>query len=189
MICWMLFLVVSYGFYSYVQRAPLSGLLDKETGGLISLTFFIGWSLVWFCIGRHYSYDYTAKKDAFYTRYPSLNDKVVAKAFLYEYTSKIAKMLSRVFFISVLAYVAANVHGDVSLRNCIYIGVLMALSILMYWYYKTHNNFSVVWTHIPLSLWGCANLTHPHIASPLASFVLLLHSTAKIHFLWVMGGR
>lgn len=39
MMCWILFLIVLYGTYSYVQDAPLKGLLDKETGGLNSLAF------------------------------------------------------------------------------------------------------------------------------------------------------
>ena len=29
MVCWILFLIVLYGTYSYVQDAPLKGLLDK----------------------------------------------------------------------------------------------------------------------------------------------------------------
>ena len=47
MMCWILFLIVLYGTYSYVQDAPLKGLLDKETGGLISLAFFVVWALIW----------------------------------------------------------------------------------------------------------------------------------------------
>lgn len=142
MLCWILFLIVIYVSYSYTLGAQLSGLLDKETGGFVSFAFFIVWALMWFGIGRHYSYDYTTKKAAYYKQNPSSDDRVVAKAFRNEYTSKIAKMLSGVFFMAVLAYVAANVHEEVTLRNCIYIGVLMVLSIAMYRYYKTHNHFN-----------------------------------------------
>ena len=139
MMCWILFLIVLYGTYSYVQDAPLKGLLDKETGGLISLAFFVVWALIWFAIGRHYSRDYEQKKEACRNQYPSVSDELLNKAFRDEYFSKIAKMLSCVFFFSVLAYVAANVREEVSTRNCIYIGVLMSLSILTFWYYKTHS--------------------------------------------------
>ena len=139
MMCWILFLVVLFGTYSYVQDAPLNGLLDKETGGFISLAFFVGWALIWFAIGRHYSCDYEQKKEVYRKQYPSVNDELLNKAFRDEYFSKIAKMLSYVFFFSVLAYVAVNVRGEVTTRNCIYIGVLMSLSILTFWYYRTHK--------------------------------------------------
>ncbi len=140
MTCWILFLAVVYGTYSYVQDAPLKGLLDKETGGLISLTFFVLWAFIWFAIGRHFSRDYEQKKEAYHNKYPSVSDELLTKAFRVEYFSNIAKMLSGVFFFSVLAYVAANVRGEVTTRNCIYIGVLMVLSIVTYLYYKTHKS-------------------------------------------------
>ena len=139
MMCWILFLVVTFGTYSYVQDAPLKGLLDKETGGFISLAFFVLWALIWFAIGQHYSRDYEQKKEAYRKQYPSVSESQLAKAFRDEYSSGIAKMLSGVFFISVLAYVAANVREEVTTRNCIHIGVLMALSIITYWYYKAHQ--------------------------------------------------
>lgn len=143
MICWVLFLTVVYGGYSLFQGASLAGLLDKETGGLISFSFFIGWALIWFGIGRHYSYDYAVKKELFCERYPSLDKSIVQKAFRYDYTSKMAKMLSRLFFVSVFVYVAANVRGEVTLRNVIYIGLLMVLSISTYLYYKAFRNYNV----------------------------------------------
>ena len=138
MMCWILFLVGTFGTYSYLQDAPLKGLLDTDTGGFISLAFFVGWALIWFAIGRHYSRDYEQKKEAYRKQYPSVSESQLAKAFRDEYSSGIAKMLSGVFFISVLAYVAANVREEVTTRNCIYIGLLMALSIITYWYYKAH---------------------------------------------------
>lgn len=45
-------------------------------------------------------------------------------------------MLSRVFFIAVPFYVAANVKDTVTLKNCIYIAILMIASIALYGYYK-----------------------------------------------------
>lgn len=81
MMCWILFLIVLYGTYSYVQDAPLKGLLDKETGGLISLAFFVVWALIWFAIGRHYSRDYEQKKEACRNQYPSVSDELLNKAF------------------------------------------------------------------------------------------------------------
>ena len=48
-------------------------------------------------------------------------------------------MLSRVFFIAVPFYVAANVKDTVTLRNCIYIGILMTISIALYGYYKKNG--------------------------------------------------
>ena len=139
MCVWIIFLTVLYGSYAVVTNSPLSGLLDKETGGFISLAFFVVWALIWFAIGRHYSRDYEQKKEACRNQYASVSDELLNKAIRDEYFSKIAKMLSCVFFFSVLAYVAANVREEVSTRNCIYIGVLMSLSILTYWYYKTHS--------------------------------------------------
>ena len=139
MMCWILFLVGTFGTYSYLQDAPLKGLLDTDTSGFISLAFFVGWALIWFAIGRHYSRDYEQKKEAYRKQYPSVSESQLAKAFRDEYSSGIAKMLSGVFFIFVLAYVAANVREEVTTRNCIYIGLLMALSIITYWYYKAHQ--------------------------------------------------
>ena len=139
MMCLILFLVVTFGTYSYVQDALLKGLLDKETGGFISLAFFVVWALIWFVIGRHYSRYYEQKKEAYRKQYPSVSESQLAKTFRDEYSFGIAKILSGVFFLSVLAYVAANVREDVTTRNCIYIGVLMALSIITYWYYKAHQ--------------------------------------------------
>ena len=55
------------------------------------------------------------------------------------YFSDIARMLSRVFFIAVPFYVAANVKDTVTLRNCIYIGILMIISIALYVYYKKNG--------------------------------------------------
>jgi hypothetical protein len=48
-------------------------------------------------------------------------------------------MLSIVFFFAVLAYAVANVRGTVALRNGIYIGTLMVLSIICGIYYKKHR--------------------------------------------------
>ena len=61
---WILFLVLLYGTFAIVTNASLSGLLDEETGGFISLAFFIAWALIWFAISKHYSKVYEQKKEA-----------------------------------------------------------------------------------------------------------------------------
>lgn len=62
---WIIFLVVLFGSYLTITDTPFSCLLDEETGGFISATFFIAWALIWFGIGRHYSLDYELKEQAF----------------------------------------------------------------------------------------------------------------------------
>ena len=141
MCVWILFLTVLYGSYAVVTNSPLSGLLDKETGGFISLAFFVAWALVWFAIGRHFSRDYAMRKAVWKRDNPAIDDAEIDKAFRAEYFSHLAKMLSIVFFFAVLAYVAANVRGAVTLRNGIYIGTLMVLSIICGIYYKKHRRY------------------------------------------------
>ena len=139
MCVWILFLTVLYGSYAVVTNSPLGGLLDKETGGFITLAFFVVWALVWFAIGRHFSRDFTKKKEAWKQTYPNMDEMVIEKTFRTYYLSCLAKMLSIVFFFAVLAYVAANVRGTITLRNGIYIGTLMVLSIICGIYYKKHR--------------------------------------------------
>jgi len=139
MCVWIIFLTVVYGSYAVVTNSPLSGLLDKETGGFISLAFFLAWALVWFAIGRHFSRDYAMKKAAWKRDYPAIGEAEIDKAFRIYYFSRMAKMLSIVFFFAVLAYMAANVRGTVTLRNGIYIGTLMILSVICGLCYKMHR--------------------------------------------------
>ena len=139
MCLWILFLTVLYGSYTVVTNSPLSGLLDKETGGFISLVFFMAWALVWFAIGWHFSRDYAMKKTVWKRAYPDINEAEIDKIFRGYYFSRMTKMLSIVFFFAVPAYLAANVRGTVTLRNGIYIGTLMVVSIICGLYYKKHR--------------------------------------------------
>lgn len=136
---WILFLVVLFGSYMTFTDSPFSDLLDEETGGFISGAFFLAWALVWFAIGKHYSRDYELKEQAFIKKYEAIDGNIVRSMFKKVYFSDIARMLSRVFFIAVPFYVAANVKDTVTLRNCIYIGILMIISIALYVYYKKNG--------------------------------------------------
>lgn len=106
---------------------------------LISATFFIAWALIWFGIGRHYSLDYELKEQAFIKKHEGIDETIRLTMFKKAYFSNIAHMLSRVFFIAVPFYVAANVKDTVTLKNCIYIAILMIASIALYGYYKKNN--------------------------------------------------
>ena len=136
---WILFLVVLFGSYMIFTDSPFSDLLDEETGGFISGAFFLAWALIWFAIGKHYSRDYEFKKQAFIKKYEAIDGNIVRSMFNKAYFSDIARMLSRVFFIAVPFYVAANVKDTVTLRNCINIGILMIISIALYGYYKKNG--------------------------------------------------
>ena len=136
---WILFLVVLFGSYMIFTDSPFSDLLDEETGGFISGAFFLAWALIWFAIGKHYSRDYELKKQAFIKKYEAIDGNIVRSMFKKAYFSDIARMLSRVFFIAVPFYVAANVKDTVTLRNCIYIGILMIISIALYVYYNKNG--------------------------------------------------
>lgn len=136
---WILFLVVLFGSYMIFTDSPFSDLLDEETGGFISGAFFLAWALIWFAIGKHYSSDYELKKQAFIKKFEAIDGNIVRSMFKKAYFSDIARMLSRVFFIAVPFYVAANVKDTVTLRNCIYIGILMIASIALYGYYKKNG--------------------------------------------------
>lgn len=136
---WILFLVVLFGSYMIFTDSPFSDLLDEETGGFISGAFFLAWALIWFAIGKHYSRDYELKKQAFIKKYEAIDWNIVRSIFKKAYFSDIALMLSRVFFIAVPFYVAANVKDMVTLKNCIYIGILMIISIALYGYYKKNG--------------------------------------------------
>lgn len=136
---WIIFLVVLFGSYLTITDTPFSCLLDEETGGFISAAFFIAWALIWFGIGRHYSLDYELKEQAFIKKYEGIDETIRLTMFKKAYFSNIAHMLSRVFFIAVPFYVAANVKDTVTLKNCIYIAILMIDSIALYGYYKKNN--------------------------------------------------
>lgn len=136
---WILFLVVLFGSYMTFTDSPFSNLLDEETGGFISGAFFLAWALIWFAIGKHYSRDYELKEQACIKKYEAIDGNIVRSMFKKAYFSDIARMLSRVFFIAVPFYVAANVKDTVTLKNCIYIGILMIISIALYGYYKKNG--------------------------------------------------
>ena len=136
---WILFLVVLFGSFMVFTDSPFSDLLDEETGGFISAAFFLAWALIWFAIGKHYGRDYELKEQAFIKKYETIDRNIVRSMFKKAYFSDIARMLSRVFFIAVPFYVAANVKDTVTLRNCIYIGILMIISIALYGYYKMNG--------------------------------------------------
>lgn len=136
---WILFLVVLFGSFMIFTDSPFSDLLDEETGGFISAAFFLAWALIWFAIGKHYSRDYELKEQAFIKKYEAIDGNIVRSMFKKAYFSDIARMLSRVFFIAVPFYVAANVKDTVTLKNCIYIGILMIIFIALYGYYKKNG--------------------------------------------------
>ena len=139
MIAWMLFLVILFGSYLYLTNSPFSYFVDEETGGFISSAFFLGWALIWFGIGRHYSIDYEAKKQVFIESHEGIDRYIIDKAFRKAYFSSGAKVLAIVCFISVPCYVAANVNGEPTLKDCILIGMLMLASIILYAYYKRNR--------------------------------------------------
>lgn len=139
MIAWMLFLVILFGSYLYLTNSPFSCFVDEETGGFISSAFFLGWALIWFGIGRHYSIDYEAKKQVFIESHEGIDRYIIDKTFRKAYFSSGAKVLAIVFFISVPCYVAANVKGEPTLKDCILIGMLMLASIILYAYYKRNR--------------------------------------------------
>ena len=139
MIAWMLFLVILFGSYLYLTNSPFSYFVDEETGGFISSAFFLGWALIWFGIGRHYSIDYETKKQVFIESHEGMDRYIIDKAFRKAYFSSGAKVLAIVCFISVPCYVAANVKGEPTLKDCILIGMLMLASIILYVYYKRNR--------------------------------------------------
>lgn len=91
---WIIFLVVLFGSYLTITDTPFSCLLDEETGGFISATFFIAWALIWFGIGRHYSLDYELKEQAFIKKYEGIDETIRLTMFKKAYFSNIAHMLS-----------------------------------------------------------------------------------------------
>lgn len=135
----MLFLVILFGSYLYLTNSPFSYFVDEETGGFISSAFFLGWALIWFGIGRHYSIDYETKKQVFIESHEGMDRYIIDKAFRKAYFSSGAKVLAIVCFISVPCYVAANVKGEPTLKDCILIGMLMLASIILYAYYKRNR--------------------------------------------------
>ena len=139
MIAWMLFLVILFGSYLYLTNSPFSYFVDEETGGFISSAFFLGWALIWFGIGRHYSIDYETKKQVFIESHEGMDRYIIDKAFRKAYFSSGVKVLAIVCFISVPCYVAANVKGEPTLKDCILIGMLMLASIILYAYYKRNR--------------------------------------------------
>ena len=136
---WFLFLILLFGSYMYITDSPFGSLADEETGGFISAFFFLAWALIWFGIGRHYSMVYAAQKQVFIKKHPGIERSIVAKAFKRACFSKVAQVLSKVFFVAVPFYVAANVRDMPSLKDCVFIGVLMIVSIVLYAYYKRNK--------------------------------------------------
>lgn len=136
---WMVFLAVLFGSYLLMTKQPITCFIDKETGGFISGVFFVAWALIWFGIGRHYSFDYEAKKKSFVKSYDGLDKNLLCKTFRKAYFANIARILSMVFFVSIPFYVAANVRDSVTLMNCVFIGFLMLFSIVCFGYYKKNN--------------------------------------------------
>lgn len=149
---WIIFLVVLFGSYLTITDTPFSCLLDEETGGFISAAFFIAWALIWFGIGRHYSLDYELKEQAFIKKYEGIDETIRLTMFKKAYFSNIAHMLSRVFFIAVPFYVAANVKDTVTLKNCIYIAILMIASIALYGYYKRTTRKTAHYSSIAIKI-------------------------------------
>lgn len=141
-IVWMLFVVVLFASYLYIKDYPVDYFIDEETSGFISLGFFCLWAAIWFFIGRHLSKDFAAKKFVYKQQYPLLTEEVINKAFKEWYFSKLARTLSIVMFCAVPFYIAANVQGDLTTKNYIYIGSLMILSTVLYWYSKRHSSQS-----------------------------------------------
>lgn len=141
MTIWILFLAVVFGSYMLITKQPITCFIDKETGGFISGLFFVVWAFIWFGIGRHYSIDYEAKKISFMENYSNLDKNLVCKTFRKAYFANIARILAKVFFVSVPFYVAANVNvkDSLTLKNCVFIGALTALSIVCYGYYKKNH--------------------------------------------------
>lgn len=136
---WILFLIILFGSYLYITNTPFSIFLDEETGGFISGAFFLAWAFIWFGIGRHYSLDYNTKKQIFIKKYIKNNSNITIETFKKAYFSNIARILSIVFFVSVPFYVAANVKDTPTLKNCIFVGIFMAISIISYGYYKKNK--------------------------------------------------
>lgn len=140
MFSWISFLVILYGAYSFITNKPLDMFLDEETGGFISLGFFTLWAFIWFCIGKHMSKDFAIKKSFFKQKYPLLKTEELNRAFTALYKAKIAKSISFVFFCAVPFYLAANVKGAITLKNTIYCGCFMIISIVLFLYSKSVSN-------------------------------------------------
>lgn len=139
MLIWILFLVILFGSYTFVTKTPFSYFIDEETGGVISAMFVIVWTFIWFGIGKHYSYDYEIKKQLFLEKYQEINKTNLNKVFKKAYFSQIARILSKVFFVAVPFYIAANIREKPTIINCLFIGTFMAISIILYAYYKKNH--------------------------------------------------
>lgn len=137
---WILFLTLLFGSYLLITKQPFTYFIDEETGGFISGAFFVAWALIWFAIGRHFSMDYDNKKAVFMKKYKDFDEVITSKTFEKAYFADIARILATLFAIAVPFYVAANVRGAITLKNCIYIGILMILSMICYRYYKKNYN-------------------------------------------------
>lgn len=136
---WILFIIILFGSYLYITEKNFSYFLDEETGGFISVAFFIGWALIWFAIGRHYSREYEIKKQFFIKEHQGIKIEQLEKIFKKIYFSDIARMLSIVFFVFVPFYVAANIKDTPRIKDYIFIGVFMVISIFSYTYYKKNR--------------------------------------------------
>lgn len=138
MSAWILFCVVVCGLYLYSKGYSVDYFIDEETGGLISSAFFTGWAAIWYGIGYHFHKEYTLKKKTYEKMYgEGITD--FSHKFDTLYFSDKAYMLAKVFFVFVFAFVAVHSDNLLTARNLIILGILMALSIVCYAYYKANN--------------------------------------------------
>ena len=79
---WLVFLVVLFGLYLIAEGYPVTYFVDEETGGLISLAFFVAWAAIWYGIGAHYRRVYLVRKDIMRKMYPEMNEKALPKQVL-----------------------------------------------------------------------------------------------------------
>lgn len=141
MLAWNVIVALLWGSYLVATNQSVEYFIDEDTGGFITAAFLTAWSLIWYGIGCHYHKEYTLKKEAYIKMFSfGRSEKEVAREFQTAYLSKYSKMLSRVFFVFVLAFVALHAATDLLTVRCLAeLGVLMALSIVFYAYYKRHS--------------------------------------------------
>lgn len=141
MLAWNVVVALLWDSYLVATNQSVEYFIDEGTGGFITVAFLTAWSLIWYGIGCHYHKEYTLKKEAYIKMYSfGRLESEVAREFQTAYLSKYSKMLSRVFFVFVLAFVALHAATDLFTVKCLAeLGVLMALSIVFYAYYKRHS--------------------------------------------------
>ena len=139
---WILFIIILWGAYLYITEKNVSYFLDEETGGFITAAFFIGWALIWFAIGRHCSRDYETKKQLYINKKNGIGIEQLEKTFKKIYFSDMARMLYKVFIGFVPCYVVANVRDTPTIKDYVFIGAFMVISMVSYVYYKKNRNIS-----------------------------------------------